>query len=311
MTLDTLRRSYAEKIRDTAGVRLEALTDAFATVPRERFLDPGPWQIMQPPPPSPAPAAAQLDAMMAAFGGGPPPGAPRFDLRALYQTTPDARVEHLYDDVLVAIDPARQLNNGQPSAHARWMDAAAPRPGEAVLHVGCGTGYFTAILAELVGGTGRVVAVELDPGLAARARACLAPWPQVRVEAGDAGRPDGPFDVIYVNAGATHARKEWLAALAEGGRLLLPLTVHLPMFPPEHGIGFVVCAERRGARWPVRIVSPVGIFDCAGARDPAAEAQLRRFLRPGAAADLHALCSDGHVRGEHCLVHVDGFCLQS
>src|SRR5262249_28629683 len=117
-------------------------------------------------------------------------------------------------------------------------------------------------------------------------------------------------DVIYVNAGATHARTEWLTALSRGGRLLLPLTVHLPMLSGPLGMGFVIRVERTGARWPVEIVSPVGIFDCEGARDPEAEAQLRALLKPGAAAAVRALSTDLHDRADHCLVHVDGFCLQ-
>jgi protein-L-isoaspartate(D-aspartate) O-methyltransferase len=281
MSIDEVRRNYARQVCQTAQVDSQALVDAFARVPREHFLDPGPWQIAQP-----------------------------FNPSEPYRTTPDARVEHLYEDVLVAIDPARQLNNGQPSAHARWIGAAAPKPGESVLHVGCGVGYYTAILAELVGSKGRVVACEVDPGLAARARTCLADWPQVRVLASDASEPLCPHDVIYVNAGATHARPEWLSALAPGGRLLLPLTVHLPMFP-QHGVDFVLCAERRGERWPVRVVSPVGIFDCQGARDEDAATQLRRLLTPDAAARLHALVVEPHAKGGECLYHLDGFCLQA
>jgi len=281
MDATELRRTYAEKIRDLAGTHSAALTRAFAAVPRERFLGPRPWRLLHP---------------------GPKLG---------YQEAPDARLEHIYDDVLVAIDPARHLNNGQPSAHAKWIEAAGPQPGQSVLHIGCGTGYYTAILAELVGPAGRVVAVEIDSGLAERARACLAPWPQVRVETGDGSRPQGPHDVIYVNAGATHARREWLAALLPGGRLLLPLTAHL--LPPlaTHGWGFVIRAERAGARWPVRVVSPVGIFDCFGARDAQAEAQLRQLLRPETAASVRVLSIEPHAKGEGCLLHAEGFCLQN
>jgi protein-L-isoaspartate(D-aspartate) O-methyltransferase len=177
-----------------------------------------------------------------------------------------------------------------------------------VLHIGCGTGYFSAILAELVGASGRVVAYEVDLDLAERARACLDDWPQARVVAGDAAQPDGPFDVIYVNAGATHARGSWISSLAAGGRMILPLTVHLPNF--THGVGFVVRIERGGDRWLVSVVSQVGIYDCVGARDEEAEAQIRRLLAPGAAAKIHALLVEPHARGEACLVHVEGFCLQ-
>jgi protein-L-isoaspartate(D-aspartate) O-methyltransferase len=189
-----------------------------------------------------------------------------------------------------------------------WIATAAPTTGESIVHIGCGTGYFTAILAELVGPTGSVVAFEVVSELAAHAARCLAPWPQVRVEAGDASELRDSYAVLYVNAGATHARPEWLAGLVEGGRLLLPLTVHLPNFP--HGVGLMLLAERRAARWPARVVSPIGIYDCAGARHEDAEQQLRRLLMPCAAATIDALATEPHPRGDACLVHWQGFCLQ-
>jgi protein-L-isoaspartate(D-aspartate) O-methyltransferase len=291
--IEHMRRSYAEHVCSVAGVQDEALIDAFATVPRERFLAPGPWKIVEPP----LPGASPTSLTTAPLG---------------YQDTPDARPEHLYRDVLVAIDPARQLNNGQPSAHARWIGAVAPRSGESVLHVGCGTGYFTAILAELVGAAGRVVALEVDDDLAKRARLCLEPWSHVVVKPGAWDIPAASFNVVYVNAGATHGRADWLAALMPGGRILLPLTVHLPMFPQGHGVGIALRAERSGGtRWPVRIVSPVGIFDCVGARDETAEAQLRALLKPDAFKEIRGVVVEPHNREDHCRLHVPGFCLQA
>src|SRR6201996_3284608 len=59
----------------------------------------------------------------------------------------DADPRHVYHDVLIALDEARGINNGQPSL---W-DELGIRTGEQVLHLGCGTGYYTAIAAELVG----------------------------------------------------------------------------------------------------------------------------------------------------------------
>ncbi len=118
--LAAARHRYAEELRYVAHVRSEAVVRAFATVPRERFLGPGPWRIL--------------------------------DLRGDdYWLTPDADPAHLYHNVLVAIDPARRLNNGEPSLWAYLLDVLAPRPGERARHIGAGTGYYSAILAELVG----------------------------------------------------------------------------------------------------------------------------------------------------------------
>jgi protein-L-isoaspartate(D-aspartate) O-methyltransferase len=100
--------------------------------------------------------------------------------------------------------------------------------GDHVIHVGAGTGYYSAILAEIVGPAGRVTAIEVDPILAARAKESLAAaWPQAAVFAADGFtfRPDQPADTIVVNAGVTHFSAVWLDALAtENGRLLIPLT---------------------------------------------------------------------------------------
>jgi len=77
-----------------------------------------------------------------------------------YWTTPDADPQHLYHDVLVAIDEMRLLNNGQPSFLVFLIEALARQDGDHVVHVGCGTGYYSAILAELVGLKGHVTALE-------------------------------------------------------------------------------------------------------------------------------------------------------
>lgn len=276
--MSELSKRYAEDLRVAAKIEHEGLVRAFAQVPREAFLPPGPWQIAQP-----------------------------LDLHTPYRTTPDTGLEHIYQDVAIALDPSRLLNNGQPSAHARWIESVAPLPGDTVLHIGAGTGYYTAILAELVGPDGRVVAYEVDPDLAARARQSLKAWPGVRVEEGDGREVAGSYQVIYVNAGATHARKAWLSALEERGRLFLPLTAHVSRFP--HGVGVAIAVVRQGAHWPARVVSSIGIFDCVGARDEALEPEIRKLLAPGAER-IASLVIEPHERGRLCLVHREGFCLQ-
>jgi protein-L-isoaspartate(D-aspartate) O-methyltransferase len=157
--LAAARRWYAEDLRLQAPIRRNLeIVDAFAAVPRERFLGPGPWRII-------------------------PEG---FLAQAL--TTPDDQPRWLYHNVLVTIDETRGINNGAPSLWARNFDQLDLRAGERVMQVGAGTGYYTAVLAEMVGRAGRVVAVEHDHELAARARDNLAPWPQVGVVAGDGRR---------------------------------------------------------------------------------------------------------------------------
>ncbi len=241
MNPQEIRRTYAETLRTIANLRVEAIVEVFARVPREDFLGPAPWKIGH---------AQPLD-----------PAVP-------YRSTPDAGLGDIYQDVVVEIDPARQINNGQPSIHARWLEAVSPQPGECVLHIGCGVGYYTSILAELVGPSGRVVAYEIEPDIATRAQACLKAWPQVRAELGDGSQPGGPYDVVYVNAGATHARKEWLSSLTEKGRILLPLTVHLPRFPG----GWASPSARRAAQGGGQCAS------CRGSGFTTAQVRVTRWL---------------------------------
>jgi protein-L-isoaspartate(D-aspartate) O-methyltransferase len=87
-----------------------------------------------------------------------------------YWTTDDADPRRLCHDVLVAIDETRRLNNGQPSLWAARFDQLGLKPGDRVIHVGAGLRYYSAILAEIVGPSGEVTAIEIDPGLAERAR---------------------------------------------------------------------------------------------------------------------------------------------
>lgn len=279
LTVEQTRHAFAEEIRAVAHLENDPLIRAYASVPREAFLGPGPWQIARP-----------------------------FDTANPYRTTPDGDPRHIYHDVVVAIDPVRQLNNGQPSALAKWIDAMDLAAGQRAMHVGCGVGYYTAIIAEVVGTGGHVDACDVDPDLAARATANLASRPQVTVFHGDASTLPGTYDGMFINAGATHARPEWLAALVPGGRLVVPLTMQLPN--SEHAGGVVVRVVRtEGERWPLKIVSQVGIFPCTGARDPANEAELRNLWRGGFKA-LRWLETRPHERGEACMAHIPGFCLQ-
>src|SRR5215469_2959405 len=167
-TMDDLRparKLYAESIRQKTNLRSEHLVRALAEVPREEYLGPGPWKIM------------------------------RFVFPLKYGDTPDANPSRIYDDVLVALDQYRDLNNGLPSAVAGWLDVMNIQPGEHVVHAGCGTGYYTALMAHMVTESGRVTAIELDTQLADHARTNLRSFCQVEVIAGDATRYDpGPVD---------------------------------------------------------------------------------------------------------------------
>ena len=153
--LQSVRRWFAEELQYVARVRSPAVVQAFATVPRERFAGPGPWRILSP-------------------GRGED-----------YWSTEDADPRRLCHNVLVAIDETRRLNNGQPSLWAQLFDVLGLVAGDHVIHVGAGQGYYSAILAEIVGQTGHVTAIEkIDPVLSTD----IAQEPRRRLASGDRRR---------------------------------------------------------------------------------------------------------------------------
>ncbi len=131
-----------------------------------------------------------------------------------------------YDqDVVVGLAPERRINNGQPVLHAINLAALNVKQGEKVLHVGAGTGYYTAVLARLTGATGTVVAYEVEHDLALNAIQNLSDFSNVTVQERSGSEAPLPVgDAIYVNAGATAPLDVWLDAPQLNGRLLFPLT---------------------------------------------------------------------------------------
>jgi protein-L-isoaspartate(D-aspartate) O-methyltransferase len=74
------------------------------------------------------------------------------------------------------------LFNGVPGLLAMAIDRLGLKPGDRALHLGAATGYYTALMAQWVGESGRILALEVDADLAARAATNLAsmPWVEVR-----------------------------------------------------------------------------------------------------------------------------------
>lgn len=280
MTIDDTRQFFAEEVRFAAPLRSQAVVDAFARVPRERFVGSGPWQIALPD-----------------FGAG-----------ATYVSTGDDDPRHVYHNVSIALDPARHLINGQPATIGRWIDELGIQPGERVFHLGCGPGYYTAIMAELAGSGGHVTAVDIDEALAARARTNLSAYKNVTVVAGDGASIDpGPCDAILINAGVPLPRAEWLDALSDSGRMIVPLTI--PM-GPTLGKGAVVKVTRQGSVLAARTIGLAVIYQCAGARNPQLDAALGKALTTGALMRLGSIRHDPHEPEDACVVHGSGVCLR-
>ncbi|WP_372727784.1 protein-L-isoaspartate O-methyltransferase [Nocardioides sp.] len=129
--------------------------------------------------------------------------------------------------------------NSQPRTVAAMLRLLDVRPGQRVLDVGSGSGWTTALLAELTGPTGSVLGLELEPDLADFGAANLAaadrPW--ARIELADPavlGRPDeAPYDRILVSAEPETLPMELVEQLAADGRMVIPVRGTLLVIAPD------------------------------------------------------------------------------
>jgi protein-L-isoaspartate(D-aspartate) O-methyltransferase len=126
-------------------------------------------------------------------------------------------------------DSALPIGNGQtisqPSIHARYLEVLKLTGKEKVLEVGTGSGYQTALLAQLAG---QVFSIERIPALLDRARETIQQIGARNISflLGDGTlgwRQYAPYDAILVGAGAPEVPSTYHEQLTEGGRILIPL----------------------------------------------------------------------------------------
>jgi protein-L-isoaspartate(D-aspartate) O-methyltransferase len=149
-----------------------------------------------------------------------------------------------------------------PSIQAFMIEQAQLRPGMRVLEIGSG-GVNAAYLAEIVGPTGRVITVDIDPDVTDRAAACLDATgysSRVRVLQADAhhGVPDeAPFDVVLVTVQCWDIAPAWLKQLTPTGVLVLPLTI-------AGGVSRSIAFRRDGDRLTSHDAKMCGFVDMQG-----------------------------------------------
>ena len=267
------RRSFFARYV-TANARLapgSEIEEALASIPREQFVGPPPWKVFT--------ATGYIEA-------------PSDDPAILYQ------------DVLVSLRREGSINNGQPSLHALCLAALRVSKGERVVHVGAGTGYYTTVLAKLVGDAGKVDAYEIEPDLAQRAMRNLAAYANVTVHArsgAEAPLPD--CDVLYVNAGATEPCAAWLDALRPNGRLLFPMT-------PDRGAGGMLLVAKRERGFAARFLVQIQFIPCVGARDEATARRLGETFKSGGWRNVKSLHRDD-APDESCWFSGNGWWLST
>jgi protein-L-isoaspartate(D-aspartate) O-methyltransferase len=240
--IEAHRSFFANLITAQAGIPPGSeLAAAFASTPREQFVGAPPWKVFT---------------------------------RSGYVETLTDDPAVLYQDVVVALGSEGPLNNGQPTLHALCLAALAPKKGERILHVGAGTGYYTTLLAKLVGENGAVDAYEIEPKLAQRATDNLAAFPNVTVHARSGAEGTLPAcDILYVNAGATEPLAVWLDALRPMGRLLFPMT-------PDAGVGaMLLVTKQEDGSFTARFLLQAQFVSCIGGRNEVTERKLAEAFR--------------------------------
>ncbi|MCL6642912.1 MAG: protein-L-isoaspartate(D-aspartate) O-methyltransferase [Candidatus Bipolaricaulota bacterium] len=129
--------------------------------------------------------------------------------------------DHAYADHPVPIDRGQTIS--QPYIVALMTQALQLEKSDRVLEIGTGSGYQTAILAELAR---HVYTIERFAELSEKAQRLLAGYTNIRFRVGDGtlGWPEeAPFEKIIVTAAAPEVPAALVEQLAESGRLVIPV----------------------------------------------------------------------------------------
>ena len=246
--LDLVREWFADEIAYSKGIGCQRLVEAFTSVPRERFLPPGPWSIIT------------------------------SNSKKRHVTTKTARPTEVYHDAPFVIDARKKVHNGQPSLWASAIDRCEPHSANRVLHVGGATGYYSAILAEMVGPDGTVISVEVDPDLAEIATKNLEAWPNVTVINSDWRNLDQDlsFDYVLFTTGVPNLPDEIFERLGPSGRIVFPFVVREEN--SQFGEGELIALSRvDNDVWRAASISKVSIY-CDQFTEPALIPSVTVFL---------------------------------
>lgn len=143
-----------------------------------------------------------------------------------HEFVPYERQKEAYSDVPLPIGEGQTIS--APHMVAIMCDLLDLRRGDKVLEVGGGRGYHAAVVAEIIGKEGMVIAMEIKSELARASQEVLEKlgYNNVKVITGDGSKgyePQAPFDKIYVTASAPDIPSPLRNQLKPGGRMVIPL----------------------------------------------------------------------------------------
>jgi len=183
---------------------------------------------------------------------------------------PEQRPEVAYqnDAIVTKRDETGQpiSSSSQPTIMAIMLDQLDLAPGQRVLEIGAGTGYNAALISHVVGPSGEVTSVDIDPDLVGRAREHLvaAGFRDVTVVCADGagGYPErAPYDRVIATVGVSDLAPAWLEQAVPQARIVVPLDVR--------GTQLSVAFEPAdpadpGGPWTSRSLAPCGFMRMRG-----------------------------------------------
>ena len=157
-------------------------------------------------------------------------------------------------------------SSSQPAIMAIMLDQLDLAPGHRVLEIGAGTGYNAALISHIVGPSGQVTSIDIDPELVRTAREHLASagFGEVTVASADGavGYPQrAPYDRIIATVGVSDLAGPWLEQAAPAARIVVPLDVR--------GAQVAAAFERADpattwSPWTSRSLAPCGFMRMRG-----------------------------------------------
>jgi protein-L-isoaspartate(D-aspartate) O-methyltransferase len=201
---------------------------------------------------------------------------------------PDVSLEEAYADRAIATKKDEEQgawlsSASQPAMVAIMLEQLDLEPGHNVLEIGAGVGYNAALMAHIVGPTGQVTTIDIDPELAEKAGQNLAAlnFNQAQVICADGGYGHleaAPYDKVILTVRPPDIVPAWLEQLKPGGRLVLPLQIKRDQLS--------IAFEKVDGHLASRSIYPCGFMVLRGAFAEEAADAVQLGPEPGLSLDL-------------------------